>query len=327
MLPALRKFSTNTGRRYRRSPGATGMQLMEAVHRGPRAIHLDASSPPPPALEEVRADRDLNWIRPLTESEAALPWAHALDINAMYLSSCGSLELGFGQAEHLEGRIAFDKKLPGYWLATINGEWDPLMPPPLEVGEEPSWWTSPSVELAEELGLKVEIAEAWVFPEHRRWLYPWYCRLRDARASLLADPSPEAEAALQALKAVYREALGWLEGGWLRPGDERFRPDWRDAVIARARANFYRALRKAEAAGVRPFAVNVDAVYFASPDPDPEQAAAGLGLTVAPNPGKFKVLGSAPVAAVRDLLEAQLRDRGILSVDRLRELVKGRSAP
>ena len=105
--------------------------------------------------------------------------------------------------------------------------------------------------------------------------------------------------ALALVKRTYTIGLGYLAGHFHAAGDELHRPDWRHAVIARARANLYRRILKL-APELRPLAVDVDCLYIAA-DVPPEE----LGLPLGPGLGAFKLAGSAPFADAAQALEAR----------------------
>ena len=314
LLGALELYAAQLGLRYRRSPGASGLALMRAVHSGRGGIALpETGTPAPPAVAGIDSEAVGSWLSP-TEPEGE--WLHGWDLNGMYLAACSSAELGFGEAvhhprAHVAGREFNEPGRAGYWRATIDGT--SSLPLPFKADGKLHWYTAPTLELAGELGLVVRLRECWVYPERRRWLEPWYARLRDARTALMADPSPAGRLALEAVKATYTRTLGRLAGHWLEVGDATFRPDWRDVVITRARANMHRHLRKATAA---PMAISADAVVFSSPHEDPADAGQALGLEVGAQLGKWKHTGRLPRArwhrkayrskstAIRALLDA-----------------------
>jgi hypothetical protein len=300
LLEALALFAKALGLRYRRSPGATGLALMRAVHDGPGGVKLPEAHVAPPGLQGIDSWAPDSWVAPELPTTGFL---HAWDVNGMFLAACSSVELGAGVPEHLggpgrAGRPVFDAGRPGYWRASIKS---PLgLAVPFLVDGKLHWYPTPAVELAVELGLTVQLREAWVYPERHRWLEPWYAVLRDAREEFTRNPAPAAKLALAGIKAVYTRSLGRLAGGWLQAGDDTFRPDWRDAVIARARANMHRHLVRVHAAnGAAPVALQADTVVFHSTLADHAQAARALGLQVAPQLGKWKYAGSAPVGKVK----------------------------
>lgn len=295
------------GTPYRWSPGATAINLIRTLHRS--GIPLDASGVLPHPATGATVEADFRWAREPDLEERTMRWVHAYDLNAMYLAACSSLELGFGEPEHLApkrtGGLGFDAKVPGYWRVTYRRP-DRRLPDPFDPlvggagGSFCGWLTTPSVELAAELGALDTIEEAFLYPRHHRYLDSFYQRLREARGALLdSPPSPSVDVALRLVKRTYTVGLGYLAARIREEGDPLYRPDWRHAVIAKARANLYRRLVRLP---VTPFAVLVDCVYFASNDPDPLAAIPGLPL--AHTLGAFKHAGTAPMPETLAAIEA-----------------------
>ena len=309
---------------YRYSPAVTGTGLLRALHKGSRiALDLSASVTPqdfPPPARAGHAAPDLIWARPLTSAEREhCLYVNAYDKNGQYLGACASLPVGLGVPEHCEGEhVTFDKKLAGYWRARIAYTPPEGLPNPFAAPIHPtdsegvSWYLSPALELAYQVGAEVTLLEAYVWRSSPRGiLTPWYERLRDARASLLERAASAATdaIALATVKATYRHTIGRLNGGWLRNSEtpeDLYRPDWRDAVMAQAAANLYRELLKVQReTGRVPFALDTDCAYFAASSADaiatcPAPFILGDGLRHV----KVKTSGAplAPVAALLDTL-------------------------
>lgn len=326
LLRALALFARLVGIRYRRSTGATGTGLMRALHRGPHAKRLEDPQLPPPALDRASGERDLIWMRPLSETERARRWVHCLDRNGMYLGACSSLELGFGKPLLLQDGVAFEGSRPGYWHARLNGPLDQGCPPVLERDNRWHWYTTPTLELAEEWGVGFELAEAWVWPERSRWLKPWYERLRDARAAVFEDSTPAGRAVEAAVKGAYRKSIGWFDGrrtgtgaAWDREGDNMFRPDWRHQVVAKARANLLRFWAKLPA-DQRPFGTYIDQFYLASDEADPIAAAERVGIPLGSGLAHFKPHGSIAMPAALAAMDPYLQPKGGRSVNLVRAL-------
>lgn len=296
LLEALGLYANHLRLRYRWSPGASGLALMRAVHSGPGAIPLPTvGTPAPPAVDGYDSATSGAWLGELPKEG----WLHAFDLNGMFLAACSSAELGFGDAEHtvaparagihpaeIAGRA-------GYFLANVHAPRKaPAWELPFKYGR-PHWYTAPGLAFLLELGVTARISEAWVYPEARRWLEPWYARLRDARAALGAEEGPAAALALAAVKRTYAAALGRLAGRWLDVGDASFRPDWRHVVIDRARANMHRHLLRANRP---PLALSADLAVWASDHDSPAAAAADLGLEVSGQLGKWKHEGAITAA-------------------------------
>lgn len=271
-------WADGPARSGRPTPTETARALWRYVQARPNARKLEktrVSGVPDEVLHSVRGRR-IRWMRKLEDAEAARPWVVSADVNGQYLAAAASVSLGTGEPVH-RAAPAFDKKLPGYWHVTMT---EPAKCHYHGLFDKPGWYPTPIVALAAEIPATIEISESWVWTEHYRWLAHWQADVRDARTRLLADHSPEAGAARNALKAVYSVFLGgWLAGE--RNHSELFRPDWRDAIQALATANMLRALHKAV---TRPFMILEDAAYWTAP------AASVLpnGLTFSEQPGKWK---------------------------------------
>lgn len=284
LLQALELYAELVGIRWRRGAGSTGLALMRHVHSGPGAVKLPEPHLAPPALE-VGSQARGSWIAPRLPAGGYL---QAYDVNGMYLAACSSAELGFGEPVHLEAP-GNGIGGAGYWLATVA---TPTKQGalPFKADGTPRWYTAPAMQLLEEFHAQARVAGAWMYPESRRWLEPWYARLRDARTALLAANTPAALLALAALKQTYAFTLGRLAGSWLGEGDPTFRPDWRHVVMDRARANMHRHLSRVKAT---PVALDADLVVYPSKIADPAGAAAELGLELdLQQVGKWKPAGS-----------------------------------
>jgi hypothetical protein len=307
LLSALGLYARHVGIRYRRSPGSTGTALMRATNTFDRDRE---SAPPPPALASDSDDAGL-WLDVQgVVASSSQGWVHAFDVNGMYLAACSSADLGHGSPTHHDG--APDVRggsWPAYWRASLSG-WEGLRLP-FKVDGQPHWYTTPSIQLARDLGATVQVREAYVYPAHARALCSWYERLRDARRALMASPLLGAPLALRAVKATYTYALGWLQGHWEGTGDERFRPDWRGTIIARARANMTRALIRVEqGCGARPVGLSTDTVLYWSAEPDPVAAAHALGLELSDALGKWKPREGGATLPAAEFLDLVTGHRG-----------------
>ncbi len=282
LLAALRAYAGAVGAPYYRSPGRTGLDLMQELgKRGAEGKREFPERLPAPA-GQADTVTELSWLRTLSPTERGKAYLHSYDKNAQWLSAAGVVELGLSSVEERRdpaGKLPFDKKLPGYWRARIAG------------GEE-RWACTPTVAWAVERGQSVAITEAHVWTQHSRAMETWYERLRAARAArtaLYADTTPAGRLALGALKFTYALTISGFNSVWQR--DRRsplYRPDWRHAILAQANANLSRALHKMDAAGYTPVAVHKDAVYLLSDEPDPITACPP-SVTLGTALGHFKV--------------------------------------
>lgn len=100
--------------------------------------------------EAVCEERDFHfWARPLTDAEAALEWAVAVDVCASYLSVTQTLPLPVGPLQHIT-EPAWAPKTAGLWWCDLTGiETDPLLPHPATfhgtAPTGPDWYATPTV--------------------------------------------------------------------------------------------------------------------------------------------------------------------------------------
>jgi len=303
LLAALLAYAQAVGAPYYRSPGRTGLDLLQEVgKRGADAKREFPERLPPPA-GQVDTVTELSWLRTLSPAERGKAYLHSYDKNAQWLSAAGVVELGLSGIEERHdpnGKMPFDKKLPGYWLGRI-------------AGAEERWACTPTVAWALERGQAVAITQAYIWTTHSRVMETWYERLRGARTTLYADEMPAGRLALGALKYTYALTISSFNSVWQR--DKRsplYRPDWRHLVIAQANANLSRALHKMDAAGYTPVAVHKDAVYLLSDEPDPV-AACPPSVTLGTGLGHFKVQDAAvPLGEVLPAFEGTCGGLGTL---------------
>ncbi len=294
LLAGLLAYAGAVGAAYYRSPGRTGLDLVEALGRRGAGSRREFAESWPGAAMQPDTVTELSYVRTLTPPEQGRAYLHSYDKNAQWLSAVGVVELGLSGIEERRdaaGAVAFDKRLPGYWLAAIDD------------GEE-RWYCTPTLTLAHERGRAVAISQAHVWTEHSRALESWYERLRGARTALQGDATPAGRLALGALKLTYSLTVSSFNGAWLRDKcSPLYRPDWRHAVISQANANMTRALHKMEGAGYKAVAVHKDAVYLVSDEVDPV-VACPPSITLGSGLGHFKVQDAAvPLKAVLPVLD------------------------
>jgi len=289
LLAALVAYARAVGAPYYRSPGRTGLDLLQEL--GKRGADAKREYPERLPAPTGQADTvtELSWLRTLSPPERGKAYLHSYDKNAQWLSAAGVVELGLSGIEERrdpDGKLPFDKKLPGYWLARI-------------AGAEERWACTPTVAWALERGQAVAITQAYIWTTHSRAMETWYERLRGARTALYADETPAGRLALGALKYTYALTISSFNSAWQR--DKRsplYRPDWRHLIIAQANANLSRALHKMDRDGYTPVAVHKDAVYLVSDEPDPIKACPP-SVTLGTGLGHFKVQDAAiPLARV-----------------------------
>ncbi|MEU8925327.1 helix-turn-helix transcriptional regulator [Kitasatospora sp. NPDC048545] len=297
----------------RGSTAVSGLELVTALRPPTRAVRTEggwtsgpvegsrtrAFDPAPPEVPDVHplaqgrepggelVTEAWDWHRPLTDREAAAPYAVGLDVNMAFLAAAGRLTLPLSGPVH-ERDPAFDKKIPGSWLVDLSHiDTDPLLPSPFTPDGSrptgPAWYTTVKVAYALELGGPVRPSEGWLRHEHGPYLDPWHKHLRrayvdtmaalgvpldladtdpfaflDAMAAVKATGDPAELAVLTAIKATAKGTIGKLRerprGHGYKPG-ERWpaleRPTWdplmRALVIDTATVNLHRKLRRTAA--------------------------------------------------------------------------------
>lgn len=293
---------------YKISAQTTGLDLAKTTRMKDRREAFAPHDPCPPAQDRLTED-DFHWVRVPTDSEAAMTYVHAYDRGGSYAGAIAGLELGIGEPEHVQAP-EFDRRLPGYWRVKKAGfdHWG--IPHPLNfVGEADlsieKWVSTPSLELAIDLGFEPEISEGWLWPHHARVLDAWYSRVRDARASLDTNDQFDQEAR-DLLKTVYTRMIGSFTADmWKgRPG---YAPERRHAIIAKSRANMLRrVVQIGRDSNVWPLAVETDTVLYASNDPDPVSAWPGNPKNYGRGFGQLRWEGSALMSEHKTWLDPNL---------------------
>ena len=176
---------------------------------------------PPPMTSNAAHEVAMVWRREPTADEAGLRYCHALDLNLAYASGASSLPLPTGECVHLE-LPAFDPTMAGVYF--------------IDDDAKGQWVTAPTMERLNAKG--VHAIEAYVWPNSRRHLRPWYEMLRDARLALLEGGGP----ALDAVKDICHWGLGRMQSkkrtlaaGKVLGDDPLYQPYWAWAVIAETR--------------------------------------------------------------------------------------------
>lgn len=314
-MSARELFEAAFGAPWRRGPIPTALDVLQRDLRpvggwqSPRFL--------PEACLHGGTETPMLWSRQLEPDELSRRFVVGFDKHAAYLGVLGGLELGVGDPEHHQhaGAAAAD---PGYWRVACD--WPPLEPSwPDALRRTPrarEWWiTTPTLELAREVGHELEVLEAWTWPAHRRLLRPFGQRCQNARAALSeATPRADALRALVALKHVYAPILGGflarLKDRQRAPRPPWYRPDWRHAIIAKARANLHRNMLVWRVRGAAPIGAYNDAVYFAS-DELPLELAARIGIRLDASLGGFTAQCERPLVEV--LRDGRLNWRRLLT--------------
>ncbi len=279
------------------SPGRTGLSLLIQSRWKDREQVLRSLQDPPEPATASNTERDLDWSREITADERGREFVHAFDRGGSYLGPAGGIVVGIGEAQHRTGGVEFDKKLPGYWLLDSvpeSADWrapHPLIP---SAGvariDNPIWVTTPTLELAYEMGYELEPTEAWVWTEHGRFLEPWYKRVRDARAQVIGHrDDPRYDTVYETLKNTYTDAIGWLAAEGRFGGNLGYLPHWRHHVLAKARANVIRRiLQIGQTSNQWPVAVYTDTIVYLSDEVDPVTAWPGTNMQLGIDLGQYK---------------------------------------
>jgi hypothetical protein len=294
-------FAERLGIGWRLTGGITGVDLSKTFKR--RSLRLASTDPPKPASAPLEVE--IAWSRKPMTDEAGRGWLHCYDGNGAYTAAYNT-KVNTGGWRHVEAP-EFDKELPGYWLVDPP-EWaDRLLPDPFDpTGRDartqragPSWRATPTLAGLAELGYEIRPREAWLPADgYGRWWEPWYERVRDARAALLAmAPDRDAAAVLDALRTVWHQTHGMIT-----IASQGKRRDHDHTIIAAYRANLLRRLvAVGEAESRWPLAIATDNAAFASDDPDP-RSACPAGIVLGAGLGQFKVKGTLPMADAVPLL-------------------------
>lgn len=276
---------------FKVSAQTTGLDLASNCRVRDRKEAFAPSNPCPPA-EIPNLEADHNWVRKPTAEESRMRYVHAFDRGGSYAGAVAGLEMGIGDPDHLDGEVVFDKKLPGYWLVDRETWEDWRVPHPLnlraDAQEGQVWVTTPTMEIATELGLSPTIHQAWVWQHHARVLDGWYSRVRDARTELDTD-DPDKQAARDQLKTVYTRLIGNFGSEALWRGRKGYAPERRHLIVAKARANLTRRFMQiGRDTGVWPLAVTADTLLYASDEADPVKAWPGLDKSYGRGFGQFR---------------------------------------
>ncbi|WP_368566138.1 hypothetical protein [Pseudoxanthomonas sp. UTMC 1351] len=247
----VRRFHEVTGCRYH-GPHGTISALLSGHTKWPGAKAPKVSDLG--LFEELRRTdafwKARSWI--VTPGDpAADSRIQAADVNAQYVASSSSVELGEGDPLHYEPGDELPAnvfKLPG-WVrlgADVDGA-----PHGLELPAD-MWIPTPlAVYLERDKGVQLDVVEALVWPEHRRALSNLAGHFRDWSKELKADETPAGVWALRMVKTLYTKALGgYLASTQGLTPPEWHRPDWAALLRAQAEANMLRALDRLPAGAV-----------------------------------------------------------------------------
>jgi hypothetical protein len=207
-------YARHTGVPYGRSAAYSGHDLLLQLDAR-RKIVLSGPAEPPPV--QPAGTGLISFQRAPTEKEASRRFVHSYDTTAAWLAAAKGTEYGVGEAVHRD-RPVFDPKLPGVWRVTPPA-WDTwAIPNPFAVRRKrddgTAWYYTPLLAMAADLlDAQIRPVEAWVWPEHTRYLDLWAAELNKARLALSGPPpgyrpeDPDAAAVLAAVKDTYSGAV------------------------------------------------------------------------------------------------------------------------
>lgn len=319
---------------YRGGPAETFMRIWRALAEDRRAgditIDLAPADFPAPArrLDGKPGDQrhvagNLYWHRQPLPAELSSTIAIVLDKNGMFPGAMAGLNCGIGRLRHVANSSSFDRSTVGWHHVRYQApHWPGALPPPgllLRPGAH-GWLATETVDYLTAIGASVEISEGWLWTKNVRGLDRLQHKLRDARSRLMrrrddrALPPARQEGAaiaLDLLKQCIVRGIGWFARNDDQDKTEivsRYRPHWRDAIMARAGANLLRdAATAAERSGHYPVAVYVDALLYLTSEPDPKAFVRKLGLKLGTAFGQYKISAVIPGAEVLAVLSGDDR--------------------
>ncbi|MGC5225407.1 CHC2 zinc finger domain-containing protein [Micromonospora sp. DT81.3] len=298
----LGKFTMALKFPYRSSAGTTGIKLMTSLVVRDRQEQVFRPIDKPAAVKETTiSEGDFNWQRALTDEEQSKRWVHGFDRGGSYLAAT-SVEVGIGEPTHHDGPLQFTRqnRLPGYWSITVPelGSW--LMPDLFglqgRTGEgligAKIWVTTPTMEIADELGIELEIHEAYLWHEKGRVFDSWYQRMRDARSQLDTDDVDD-QLARDLLKRSYVAAIGMLDFRGDHDTLAVWAPHRHDMIVAKSRANIIRrVIANANRTGLWPVAIEKDTIVYVTDVADGAAAWPGEDKYFGRGLGQYKYEGS-----------------------------------
>lgn len=321
----LAAFAAHVGITYRMTAAATGLDLIDH-HRPPRrsndddlgagrgrvALVKNLGAELPPWRKKTNDARfnaigqDFSWWRQwdkLSESEQALPFVHAFDRNASYLTPWQNIELGVEGLEHRTGDAArWDgKERPGYYLID---SWDwPAWGLPEPSGAKVSggrvWVNVHTLKQLAIVGIEPTIHESYTWAVTTRYLTGPGKALSQARTALQVAPGDDQSArpVLAQVKLLYAATVGKLAERDHAEDYHLWRPDWQDHIVSATKTQILRVVHQIqETSGVSPLVVDRDAVFFASAEADPSKAWPGDPAKLGTKLGAWKPAYSAELS-------------------------------
>lgn len=305
---AFRLFHDRVGVAYHRSPGVTGLSLLQHLNPKGKAKPIAWESPQPAGAAEHQ------WYPEDWRGSWGTRYAHGYDKRRAGLAAMTTVRPARYALRHT-GRMTFDPSYAGWWKIEVPAWNYALMPDPAGYCNQHDhqldgvcvrWVTTPTMELLDQLAAEGVtegarfVLDSWTSPrstftvgwaEHVERVYRDLQVLAGGQgdAETCTALPGDAERVLEALSAVYRETPGMFAGArsWVK------RLDWYAAHVAVNRANLWRAAWKIGQQEDRwPIRFDGDKVWYPSDDPD-GTAARPAGLTLGNRLGEYRHDGTA----------------------------------
>lgn len=300
-------FHRLVGVAFHRSPGVTGLNLLQHLHPKGRTKPIVWKTDGPVDAYEAQYFLD-DWRR---VEDVPSAFVHGYDRRRSGLAAMNVVQVARYALRHQRKRT-YDPRYAGWWLVEIPPWNHPGMPNPAGYchHDRPAnhacirWVTSPTIDLLNELaqqgmseGVRF-VHDSWI-GERSRLFEDWanvlegaHNRAEAAMSARDGEGVPVAEAmdaerVRDAVKAVYRETAGMFanpDAGWIQ------RDDWYAAKVAVERSNAWRSVWNAvrrQREPVWPVRVDGDKWWFPSDAEDGAAAAPG-GLTLGPRQGQWR---------------------------------------
>ncbi|MGH2532879.1 MAG: hypothetical protein ACRDJW_11325 [Thermomicrobiales bacterium] len=304
-VAAFRKWHERVGYAYRGTPalaGSVALQGLADAGKNKNGGRREPTWRPKYALPDGAYELPYKleqWKQPPGKGHR---FGHGFDVALMYLAAAGVTPLTPWDLRPT-GRVAYRPDLSGWWLVEIAPwQYDSGLPDPAgytrgETG--PVWRSGPTLNLLDQLveegihgGYTVldSVTAEVISAANGRPLKPWSDTLRDAIATCVANMEKfsgrdDERAVYWALKMAYKEGLGYLAN----PDARAQRPDWYAAVIAQARANLWRKMKKiADTTKRTPMFIETDCVWYSAETSDAEEAWQEIGAPAGYKLGKDK---------------------------------------
>ncbi len=221
-----------------------------------------------------------HWARDPVEE-----WLHGFDWNRAYIAAAMLAELAPWSLKHT-GRTAWNPRLAGWWLVELSPWNDPLLPHPAGYLDEARalvrWVTGPTMYLLDQLTKAgryggVNVLDSWTGPARDFCTRAMAERLRDAYAGIstvTGRPVSVDPLDLARVRGAVKQAGREVMGLWNRETNWVHRPDWWYGIVALSRCNQWRAIdREYQRSGRTPITVDVDNMWYESPEQDITRAA------------------------------------------------------